>query len=105
MNTQASPTAAHSSHDDNAGSSNVPLATASDSNRLTLNEILSFRYKNDSVCLSASNIAAMAGFHPYASLPQLLLKLVYQSRRGQALLVHDTRLVHTCSCCIVKYNF
>lgn len=58
-----------------------------------IEEILEFRNKKDSLRLSASNVAAMAGFHPFSSLPQLMLQLVYQSRRGQQLLAHDSRLL------------
>ena len=56
-----------------------------------IEDILEFRNKKDSLRLSASNVAAMAGFHPFSSLPQLMLQLVYQSRRGQQLLAHDSR--------------
>jgi hypothetical protein len=52
--------------------------------RLTL-----FRQERHSLRLSASNIAAVAGYHPWKELPQLLFEHIYQSRRGQLLLQQD----------------
>lgn len=40
---------------------------------------------------SASDIAAMSGFHPYKNLPQLVLRLVYQGRLGTLLQTMDAR--------------
>ena len=45
------------------------------------------------VVVSASNVAAMAGFHPYKDLPDLALRLVYQGRSGRALQESDARLL------------
>jgi len=50
-----------------------------------------FRSRNHSLRLSASRVSAMAGFHPFAVLPELLMTLVYQG--GQELLQHDARLL------------
>lgn len=58
-----------------------------------LEEILGFKYKNHSLRLSCSSIAAMAGFHPYTNLPKLLIDLVYQGFNGQRLLEHDAKLL------------
>jgi hypothetical protein len=62
----------------------------------SLKDILEFRKKNWGLRLSVSNIAQMAGFHPFASLPQLMLQLVYQSNLGKELLEHDSRLGSFC---------
>jgi hypothetical protein len=56
-----------------------------------LEDVLNFRNRNWGLRLSVSNVAAMAGFHPFTSLPQLMLQLVYQSNLGQELLDHDCR--------------
>jgi hypothetical protein len=40
---------------------------------------------------SASDIAAMAGFHPFRVLPHLLLRLVYQGTTGYWLQQHDAK--------------
>ena len=50
-----------------------------------------FRTRNHSLRLGASRVSAMAGFHPFAVLPELLMTLVYQG--GQELLEHDARLL------------
>lgn len=55
--------------------------------------IAAFRRRNHSLRLSASRIAAMTGFHPYANLPELLMNLVYQGAVGQELLQHDSTLL------------
>ena len=59
--------------------------------RRSWHDIEAFRVKNHSLRLSASNVAAMAGFHPYKNLPQLLLDLVYQG--GSHLLHADAALL------------
>ena len=53
-----------------------------------------FQYTNHSLRLSASQIAAMTGFHPYTNLPRLLMGLVYQGPIGQALLRRDANLIN-----------
>lgn len=58
-----------------------------------LEDLQNFRKRNWGLRLSVSNVAAMTGFHPFTSLPQLMLQLVYQSSIGQELLQHDCRLV------------
>lgn len=56
-------------------------------------QLLAFRCQRHSLRLPASNIAAMAGLHPYKCLPELLMKLVYQGSLGQELLRNDSRLL------------
>ena len=53
-----------------------------------------FQYTNHSLRLSASQIAAMTGYHPYTILPRLLMDLVYQGSVGQALLRRDANLIN-----------
>ncbi|GAX14715.1 hypothetical protein FisN_11Hh256 [Fistulifera solaris] len=55
--------------------------------------LLEFQFQNHSLRISASNVAAMAGYHPYKNLPELLLQLVYQGRWGAALLQKDAQLL------------
>jgi hypothetical protein len=53
-----------------------------------------FRTQRHSLRVSASNIAAMTGFHPWKNLPELLLHdLVYQGVQGKDLLRHDAALL------------
>jgi hypothetical protein len=54
-----------------------------------LSWLMLFRQERHSLRLSASNIAAVAGYHPWKELPQLLFEHIYQSRRGQLLLQQD----------------
>ena len=49
--------------------------------------------RKDSLRLSASRIAALTGFNPYADLPSLILDLVYQGYAGQLVLSQDARLL------------
>jgi hypothetical protein len=72
--------------------STTTLTAAAAAAVASLEDILEFRKKNWGLRLSVSNVAAMAGFHPFASLPQLMLQLVYQSNLGKELLEHDSRL-------------
>ncbi|GAX09770.1 hypothetical protein FisN_11Lh256 [Fistulifera solaris] len=55
--------------------------------------LLEFQFQNHSLRISASNVAAMAGYHPYKNLPELLLQLVYQGHWGGALLQKDAQLL------------
>ena len=52
-----------------------------------------FRSQRHSLRLSASNIAAVAGFHPWKNLIELLQDLVYQGYAGKELLRQDTELL------------
>lgn len=53
-----------------------------------------FVARQHSLRLSASNVAAMAGFHPWKNLPRLfLLDLVYQGTVGKELLQRDAGLL------------
>jgi|UniRef100_A0A8J9SH23 hypothetical protein len=52
-----------------------------------------FQHQSHSLRVSASNIAAMTGFHPWKNLPELVMNLVYQGGLGQALLRKDARLL------------
>lgn len=53
-----------------------------------------FQQSKHGVRLSASNIAAIAGFHPYSCLPKLIMDLIYQGSIGQKLLERDARLLN-----------
>lgn len=53
-----------------------------------------FKKRRDSLRLSASSVAALAGFHPYSNLPKLLMDLVYQGQIGHMLLKHDAKLLN-----------
>jgi hypothetical protein len=55
--------------------------------------LLEFQFQKNSLRISASNVAAMTGYHPYKNLPELLLQLVYQGRWGGALLQKDAQLL------------
>jgi hypothetical protein len=52
-----------------------------------------FQHQQHSLRVSASNVAAMIGFHPWKNLPELLMNLVYQGRDGQRLLQRDSKLL------------
>lgn len=53
-----------------------------------------FRTQHHSLRVSASNIAAIAGFHPWKNLPELFLyDMVYQGSIGKELLQHDAALL------------
>ena len=56
-------------------------------------EYQTFKNQKHSLYLSASQIAAMIGLHPYNILPKLCMDLVYQGRKGRALLRHDAQLL------------
>jgi hypothetical protein len=60
---------------------------------LRAQQLCHFERQNHSLRVSASNVAAMAGLHPYKNLPELLLQLVYQGSTGQALLRADSQLL------------
>jgi hypothetical protein len=45
------------------------------------------------VRISASNVAALTGFHPFKNLPELWLQLIYQGPLGAACLRHDAALL------------
>jgi hypothetical protein len=55
--------------------------------------LLAFQYQQHSLRVSASNVAAMAGCHPWKVLPELLFELVYQGTWGQLLLHADADLL------------
>jgi len=50
-----------------------------------------FKSKNHSLSINASSVAACVGYHEFQSLPELMLKHVYQG--GQTLLEHDAKLL------------
>jgi hypothetical protein len=52
-----------------------------------------FQGQAHSLRISASEIAALTGFHPYRSLPKTFMDQVYQGRAGQELLLHDAKLL------------
>lgn len=52
-------------------------------------EIRSFASLNHSLRIPVSSVAAMAGFHPYKDLVQLMISMVYQGSRGQELMARD----------------
>lgn len=52
-----------------------------------------FCTQRHSLRLSASNIAAVTGYHPWKDLTELLQDLVYQGKLGRELLLEDTHLL------------
>jgi hypothetical protein len=52
-----------------------------------------FQQKDHSLRVSASEVAALTGFHPFRSLPKVLLEHVYQGHEGHELLLHDASLL------------
>lgn len=56
-----------------------------------MERLCAFRTRDHSLRLSASRISALAGFHPFACLPEIMMNLVYQG--GQELLQHDANLL------------
>jgi hypothetical protein len=50
-----------------------------------------FKHSPSSLRISASQVSALVGLHPYQNLPQLLFDLVYQSYLGQHLLQIDAK--------------
>lgn len=63
----------------------------SESDEALLQRLQDFCARDYGLRLSASRISAMAGFHPFAVLPELLMSLVYQG--SQELLNHDAKLL------------
>ena len=55
--------------------------------------LFQFQHQKHSLKLSASEIAALSGFHPFANLPQMLLNHVYQGPLGGLLQQHDAKLL------------
>ena len=55
--------------------------------------IQEFRHQNHSLGINASSVAACVGYHEFQSIPELMLKHVYQGRGGQRLLEHDAQLL------------
>lgn len=80
-------------HDISSSKTEVEAAIEVAADVVSLADLQNFRKHNWGLRLSVSNVAAMAGFNPFTSLPQLMLQLVYQSSLGQELLHHDCRLV------------
>ena len=50
-----------------------------------------FKLQADSLKIPASRIAALTGYHPYASLPELFIDFIYQGSTGHALKLQDCR--------------
>ena len=65
---------------------NSGMATDKDLLAVKLNE---FKNSPSSLRISASQVSALVGLHPFQNLPQLLFDLVYQSYLGQQLLQID----------------
>ena len=57
-------------------------------------DLADFQNSTHSLRINVSELAACAGFHPFKSLPKLLMEHIYQGRRGQALLQHDAKLLN-----------
>ena len=55
--------------------------------------IQEFKHQNHSLGINASSVAACVGYHEFQSIPELMLKHVYQGRGGQKLLKHDAQLL------------
>ena len=75
-----------------SGAGAIDLAADAQQQQLAL-LAAAHRTRKDSLRLSASRIAALTGFNPYADLPNLILDLVYQGYAGQLLLSQDARLL------------
>jgi hypothetical protein len=72
------------------------IATRSSRNRSAAATSVSwreFQYQHHSLSINASEVAVCAGCHEYKSVPELLMGHVYQGIGGQALLLHDARLL------------
>ena len=52
-----------------------------------------FQKQRHSLRISASQVAALVGYHPYHEVPKSLLDLVYQGRWGKKLLLQDSNLL------------
>ena len=52
-----------------------------------------FQKQRHSLRISASQVAALVGYHPYHEIPKTLLDLIYQGRWGQKLLLQDSNLL------------
>lgn len=57
-------------------------------------DLRQFQQSKHGVRLSASNVAAITGFHPYSCLPKLMMDLIYQGTIGKRLLERDARLLN-----------
>jgi hypothetical protein len=55
--------------------------------------IQEFKHKTHSLSINASSVAACVGYHEFQSIPELMLKHIYQGRGGQRLLEHDAQLL------------
>ncbi|KAI2489471.1 hypothetical protein MHU86_25111 [Fragilaria crotonensis] len=55
----------------------------------SIDRIDAFKKQGNSLRIPASRIAALAGYHPFAVLPKLLIDLVYQGPVGHALRLQD----------------
>lgn len=60
-------------------------------NQLTMAKLYEFQNNPSSLRISASQVSALVGLHPYQNLPQLLFDFVYQSYLGQQLLQIDAK--------------
>ena len=55
--------------------------------------IVKFRLRKDGLRIATSDVAAITGFNPYASIPQIILSLIYQGFIGQKLLQQDASVL------------
>ena len=67
------------------------MAESSSSPEDRMERLLAFRLRSHSLRLYASRIAALAGFNPFACLPDIMMNLVYQG--GRELFEHDASLL------------
>ena len=79
--------------DDESDVEIVKIVNGSDlgTNDSTFNDFLEFKHKKHSLSIGASSVAACVGYHEFQSIPELMLKHVYQG--GQYLLEHDAKLL------------
>ena len=75
------------------GGSNTRKNATETSNNIDVSAIQEFKHRNHSLSINASSVAACVGYHEFQSIPELMLRHVYQGRRGQRLLEHDARLL------------
>mmetsp|Transcript_47300 Transcript_47300/g.143236 ORF Transcript_47300/g.143236 Transcript_47300/m.143236 type:complete len:683 (-) Transcript_47300:470-2518(-) len=78
---------------DNGDDSTARKLKSDEGNIVSLANLHAFKYRRDSLRLSAHRISALTGYHPYADLPRVLFDLVYQGQLGRALLRSDADIL------------
>lgn len=67
------------------------MSDVKDKELATIDRIDAFKKQGRSLRIPASRVAALAGYHPYAVLPNVFLDLIYQGPVGYALRLQDCR--------------